>query len=167
VKRLIGTVLGLGVLMVLPLGAAAAGSFDQATGSGERPAAGGFGPRSVAFSAHNGPNGPSGHIRFHGGGPAPEFNDSSSHVTCLLVDGNRAVIGGVMDRAAIEERVGWTVMFAVEDNGNPSGAIPDRLSVSLVDPAEVLDPEDCTAGTALYTTLVPITSGNFEVDDAP
>jgi hypothetical protein len=156
----------VGVLALLPLNAGASSPYDGATGSGERAAVPGFGARKISFGAHDGPNGPSGHAHSQGIGMGAEFNDASGHVTCLLVDGNRAVIGFEAEQVGLEEREGWTYMFAVEDNGNPSDATPDRLSVSFVGPPDLLDPEDCTVGQALYATFAPITSGNFNVQDA-
>lgn len=159
-KRLLSVVGGTVLLMLLPLGAGAAGPFADAAGSGERPATPGFIERRVSFSAQDGPNGPTGHFRALASGEFAGFIDSSGPVTCLLIDGNRAVVGAVLEKAAIEERVGWGVAFAVEDNGDPADSTPDRLSVTFLFPSGT---PDCTIGAVAYPTLTPITSGNFTV----
>ena len=160
--------IGLGIAGPAAGGPSAAqygGPHDFAAGSGER-SAGPFAPRKIAFTAHNGPNGASGHARSLPATPGTTpLLDFSGHVTCLLTEGNRAVIGGVIEQAAEPTIVGLTFMFAVEDNGNPSSATPDQLSAYFIDPT--LDPEDCATGTALYATFAPSTSGNLEVNDAP
>jgi hypothetical protein len=141
------------------------GPYDYAKGSGERSAPP-FAPRKISFTAQNGPNGVSGFARSQRGTPGnTAILDFSGHVTCLLTQGNRAVVGGVIERAAVEEIVGATFMLAVEDNGTPSAATPDQLSAYFID--ATLDPEDCAIGTALYGSFAPSTTGNLEVYDAP
>jgi hypothetical protein len=140
--------------------------FDSASGSGERSAAS-FAPRKISFSATSGPTGVSGYARSLPATPgANPLLDFSGSVTCLLVQGNRAVVGGVIQKAQLATSVGATFMFAIEDNGNPSAGTADRLSAYFIDPT--LDPQDCTIGAAgLYPTFASITSGNFNAYDAP
>src|SRR5438105_1363522 len=102
------------------------GPYEFAVGGAER-SADVFAARHVAFSAHNGPRGASG-----------EFTSRSAtlsftgEVTCLRVDGNRAVIGGIIRHSSSPDLEGTTYFAAVEDNGNPSDATPDRVGAFLL-----------------------------------
>jgi hypothetical protein len=136
-----------------------AGPYAFAVGAGLRPADI-FAERHVAFSAHNGPRGASGEFSSQGGEhPALTF---TGEVTCLFVDGNRAVIGGIIRHDALTSDLEGTMFFAaVEDNGEPPDAVPDRVSAYYlgVPPGELT----CEAATSLYPTFAPIASGNITV----
>jgi len=141
------------------LSPAQAGPYAFAVGAGLRPADI-FAERHVAFSAHNGPRGASGEFSSQGG-EHPLFTFTGD-VTCLHVDGNKAVIGGIIRHDALTSDVEGTMFFAaVEDNGNPSDAAPDRVSAYYlgVPPGELT----CDAATSLYPTLAPIASGNITI----
>jgi hypothetical protein len=83
-------------------------------------------------------------------------------VTCLRVDGNRAVIGGIVRHSAFSSDLEGTMFFAaVEDNGNPADPVPDRVSAYYLGVA----PGDlsCDEATSLYPTLASIASGNIVI----
>lgn len=141
------------------------GPYQSAVGGAER-TADAFAERHVAFSAHNGPNGTSGEFTSHrqlapGAGPGPVVT-FTGNVTCLRIDGNRAVIGGIIRHSLFAANEGTMFFAAVEDNGNPaSGAPPDRVSAYFVGvPPGV---ETCDSATSLYGSLAPVESGNVQV----
>ena len=109
----------------------------------------------MTFSAHSGPAGedPSGHFNITMSG-----FEADGHVTCLAVLGNRAVLGGEFPGAP-----GNGLFFTVEDNGNPSGATPDRLGILSGPPAT---PAFCQALLAGDFFLFPVDQGNIVVNDA-
>jgi hypothetical protein len=138
-------------------GAASAGSrYAYAVGGAER-SADAFSARHVAFSAHNGPKGTTGEFTSHAA-----TLDFTAAVTCLFVDGNRAVIGAVIRNSSDAGLVGDTVFVAFEDNGNPGrGASTDRVSAYLFEAPPVSD--TCATEISLYATFAPVTSGNVLV----
>jgi hypothetical protein len=151
--------------VAIPGGASAGPKYASANGAAER-TADAFAERHIAFSATNGPSGTTGEFTSHrqlapGSGPAPVFSFTGD-VTCLRVDGNRAVIGGVIRHSFFAENEGKQFFVAVEDNGNPaSGASPDRVSAyGLGDDVAGLTCDDVTD---LYATLAPVESGNIRV----
>jgi hypothetical protein len=128
---------------------AAASPGDQVTGGGISS----FGT-TFGFTAHDGPNGPSGHATFKNKSQAPPQADRKGHVICLTVDGNRAVF-------AVEEfneatQTTGIKQFFVEDNGTGGSSSPkDQLTETIYDGCD--DADDRTA--------FPITNGNIEVRD--
>jgi hypothetical protein len=160
-------VLGVAAALAAAVFAAAggaAGRYQLAAGAAER-SADAFAERHVAFSAHNGPDGITGEftsIRPLPGGPGAGVT-FTGEVTCLRIDGNRAVIGGIIRHSPLAAEEGTMFFAAVEDNGDPaSGAPPDR--VSAYDTGVPIGLETCSSATGLYTTLAPVTSGNVTVD---
>jgi hypothetical protein len=160
-RRIVVTVLAvvvLGVFAGMYSSVSAAVSKSFSVGGGEQ-VAGGI-TKHFAFSAHNGPNGPSGHAVFTQDDPTLAFGDFtlSGHVACVSVVGNDATIG-----VAIEQATGTAVgqqgiFIVVSDHGNGSSAAPDTLTnsgyVSAADLA--VCPPPFEAGT-------PVTSGNINV----
>jgi hypothetical protein len=136
----------------------AAGSKSFAVGGGEQVAAGIT--KHFAFSAHNGPNGPSGHAVFTQDDPTLVFGDFTlqGHVACVSVSGNNASIG-----VAIEHGTGTAVgqqgiFIFVTDNGNGSSGVPDSLTNS-----GYVSASDVTACPPPFDAVTPITSGNINV----
>lgn len=129
---------------------AAASPGDQVTGGGISS----FGT-TFGFTAHEGPNGPSGHATFKNKTQAPPQADRKGHVICLKLDGNRAVFA-VEDP---DERPDGGVLikqFFVEDNGTGGNSTPkDQLTETVYDGCD--DADDRMA--------FPITNGNIEVRD--
>jgi hypothetical protein len=50
---------------------------------------------------------------------------------CLVVNGNLAVMGGLVVESNLPDRVGQRVLLIAEDNGEGSNALPDRLGWGL------------------------------------
>jgi hypothetical protein len=145
--------------------ASSGGPYQFAVGGAQR-TADAFAERHVAFSAHTGPRGTSGEFTSHrqlpdGSGPAPLVT-FTGEVTCLRIDGNRAVIGGIIRHSFAPETEGRMFFAAVEDNGEPSrGSPPDRVGAYFIG----VPPGDltCDEATSLYATLAPVESGNVRV----
>ena len=136
--------------------AAQSGPYDFVVGGAER-SADVFSARHVALSAHNGLRGATG-----------EFTSQTatftftSEVTCLRVDGNRAVIGAIVRQSAERPDLeGLMVFAAFEDNGDPTDVTPDRVSAYIFD---VPGGTTCDISTVLYGTLAPVTSGNININ---
>jgi hypothetical protein len=47
---------------------------------------------------------------------------------CLKVEGNRAVMGGVIVDSSLRSSIGQRILLTVEDNGEGRKALPDRLT---------------------------------------
>jgi len=145
--------------------ASSGGPYQFAVGGAER-TADVFAERHVAFSAHSGPDGTSGEFTSHrqlppGSGPGPVLT-FTGEVTCLRIDGNRAVIGGIIRHSLFAANEGTMFFAAVEDNGNPSDPVPDRVSAYFVGvPPGTLT---CDGATDLYATLAPVESGDVQVN---
>jgi hypothetical protein len=162
------------VALTFPAGAAADGPFDYAVGAGERPTVPGLGgARDFAFSAHETTEGVIGHLdlRFSA---FPEFSGHvNAEVECLFVVANETFIAGIVrhsTHAGFPEGTG--VAMAFEDNGPPVGGVPvDRASLNFTNAPPPETEAECAALSAfapiLFATLVPITSGNVEIYDAP
>src|SRR5438874_2301723 len=86
--------------------AAHSGPYDYAVGGAER-SADAFAARHVALSAHNGPRGATGEFTSQ----TPTFTFTSD-VTCLRVDGNRAVIGAIVRESAERPDLKGLMVFA-------------------------------------------------------
>ena len=114
-------------------------------------ASGGFhavsdeGTRNIEFNAKINPNGStSGEIKFTGPLSVPDQDvdgdgtgDPSAtaatlslrvDVDCLKVNGNRAVVAGVVKESSIDAYVGRRVLLTVEDGGEGKNAGPDRFT---------------------------------------
>jgi hypothetical protein len=141
----------------------AGGPYDYTTGGGHR-ATGGTKGATFAFSAHNGPGGPSGEYTRSGSNGSIRI---TAAITCLQVTGNRALLGGVIRRSNDPSfPAGTTVALAVEDNGNPAGGVsPDR--VSFTDFTGAPPPINCSDEAFLFALLQPVADGNVGVYDAP
>jgi hypothetical protein len=136
--------------------AAQSGPYAYVVGGAER-SADVFSARHVALSAHNGPLGATGEFTSQ----TATFTFTSD-VTCLRVDGNRAVIGAIVRQSAERPDLqGLMVFAAFEDNGNPSDLTPDRVSAYIFD---VPGGTTCDAATVLYDTLAPVTSGGININ---
>ena len=130
---------------------------DFAVGGGKHTdiPAGSTEPIQFAFSAHSGPLGedPKGTIQLY-------FPEGVVHaeVTCLIVEGNRAIITGVSD-----ELPGGIVVIEAVDNGEPSDGHPDLLRASF-EPFII----ESTEQPGCYLPVlppVPVTQGDIVVHD--
>jgi Domain of unknown function DUF11 len=106
-----------------------------------------------ASSAHDG-TGARGTFttRYPGGDP-----DVSGRVVCLAVSGNRAMVGGIIDRAsgpnASVTPPGTAVLFAITDNGDRDTELTFFVLVS----------QGCGVQDAIPE--IPLSEGNFTVHD--
>jgi hypothetical protein len=93
-------------------------------------------------------------------------------VTCVVVDGNRALISGLFSNvkrgtlSGVEEGNGF--ILVVEDNGQGAQSPPDRVSPYQQGGPHFADCALITANAAAITAIllgdaVPLTSGNFHV----
>lgn len=146
--------------------AASAGPIgvDFLVGAVERPGFGAPVPVRVSVFAVSGPNGERAFGFFSaqgvvGGVPFP----FSGRVTCLRVDGNRAVAGGVVTKSeAVNAPVGSGILLQVTDNGFP-GAGRDT-NVNFVGFGGS-DPELTTCPFTDDVIEVTITKGDLAVHD--
>ena len=79
-------------------------------------------------------------------------------VTCLVVDGNQAWIGGVITHSTVPERIGLGRVWRVIDNGEGSGSPPDQVTIS-----DILPPEACRLRP--FQPPENIEAGNIQVRD--
>jgi hypothetical protein len=108
------------------------------------------------IAAHGSPIYAKGHVRFN----SDSFGEARGEVDCLLVSGNQAGIAGTFDDPPDDQFPYFVV--AVEDNGEPSGASPDRAVL-----IEITAPPgpDCGLSTVGFATT--IRQGNIVVKDRP
>jgi len=146
------SVAALAVLIVGSLSAAPSKSF--AVGGGEQIYPGGV--KHFAIAAHNGPNGPSGHVVFTQ--QDPSFGDFalSGHVTCVAVSGNTATIGVAIEHGTGTAEGQSAIYINVVDNGDGGSGAPDHFTNS----GYVADASACYPP---FDFVTPITSGNINV----
>jgi hypothetical protein len=147
----------VGVALMAASVASAASPKDFATGGGS--AVGNGAEKHFSFSAHAGPKGPSGHVVLKQASALFGYFELHGHVSCLAVSGNQATIGVAIDKGTgtAEGQVG--IYLYVEDNGSGASGVPDQFSNSgYVHDASVCPP--------IEPTLIPIQSGNINVNDA-
>ena len=160
-KRLAACFLALSIGAVVVPGVSigsSGGPYDSVSGSGWRgtvahPTA----PVThLAVSAHDGPQGVSG--TFVSINPANALLNFDGDVTCLLVSGNQAIVGGVETTGALAG-TGFAVGFI--DNPSPT---PDQATFSDVG---LGTPVDCAAEAFLFTLeTFDLARGNVTVNDA-
>jgi hypothetical protein len=96
-----------------------------------------------------------------------QYNDQFGHgnggvhadVDCLRVVGNKAWIGGLVKNGQFE---GERVVTEVEDNGTSTNEPPDRISFSIINPAQFGLSEDCRLLPEL--PLFPLQGGEVKVE---
>ena len=137
---------------------AAAGPKSFAVGGGEQVAAGIT--KHFAFSAHSGPNGPSGYAVFSQEDPTLVFGDFrlQGHVACVSVSGNNASIGVAIEKGEGTAEGQQGIFIVVTDNGNGSSGVPDSLTNS-----GYVSAADVTVCPPPFNATTPITSGNINV----
>jgi len=111
------------------------GRFDRGPGPGSMQGCG----LNFSLSAHADTNGFHGEQAYtinnaDGCGDLSLHGHIKANVTCLSVSGNEAQMKGVVSEVSGEffsslASVGDTLETDVEDNGNPSGGVPDRIDV--------------------------------------
>lgn len=157
-KRLLYVLVTVAVAaLVAPTQVRANVNHDSVNGSG-KDASG----NHLNLSAKSGPAGedPKGqvHVRF-------PFAEQKGKVDCVHVVGNRAAVSGLYDEPVPSPVIGSIVRFfvVVEDNGNPSGVVPDRMGIGGSNSPTGLP--DC--GFAMFQPTEDVEQGNLSVDDAP
>jgi hypothetical protein len=142
-------------LLTWPALAGATSGADFAVGGG------GFDRiANVGFAAQSGPNGEDAHGEFtfmvldrFG------FPDTTIDVTCLVVFGNTAMIGGIV-RQGTGVAPGEGFLIPVQDNGDPiNGISPDLIGPQAFPPAPLPCPPFPTQ------PLFPLEEGNIVVHD--
>src|SRR4051812_41832395 len=106
----------------------AAGPPSFAVGGGEQVAAGIT--KHFAFSAQDGPNGPSGHAVFTQDDPTTVFGNFTlqGHVTCVTVVHNNATIGVGIEKGTGTSDGQGGIFIYVTDNGDGASSVPDTFT---------------------------------------
>jgi hypothetical protein len=131
--------------------AGAVSPYDFAAGGGRTAAGDQFG-----FSAHDGPNGPSGYVTYSTATLAV-----SGVVTCVNAGGGRlAAIGIVIENSSDPVLVGQGFLLYVEDRDAVDSAAPDRIAYAFGD---AIDARRC----AMRRPTQSVVQGNIVVEDSP
>ena len=138
------------------VGAASNGPVASTSGSGQLDQPGGF--RNFTWNA----------IKYADGsvkGVAENNNrlqDRRDHieVTCLVVSGNHAWVGGTVTHSNNDANVGLVGVWYVEDNGEGKNAATDRISLFWFPLASC---EDAFAQSFTQANALPIDGGNVQV----
>jgi hypothetical protein len=114
-------------------------------------------------SAHSGPAGedPDGQITFDS--PLLATNQAKADVTCMIVTGNHAQVGGTF-REQVEYlglKFRWFELI-VDDNGPPGEAADTMNAVIYIDRPR---PPDFSPCNLTFPTDFPVEEGNFTVTD--
>jgi len=93
------------------------------------------------------------------------FQERRSHVVidCLVVNGNRAYVSGIVTRSTVPGDVGLIWDFAVEDNGEGSGDPTDRMTLLYVFFPQIYPCTSAALQAYLDGVFAPIESGNIQV----
>jgi hypothetical protein len=101
-------------------------------------------------------------------------NTFAGRVTCTTIDGNRAVIGGMLTRQpGSAGPVDTPFVIYVEDNGAPGSSMPDQISALAIFPAgdpgladmPARFPAVCPTARSIYG-YAPLTSGDITVSES-
>jgi hypothetical protein len=117
-------------------------------------------------SAHSGPlgEGPDGSVTYI----SPFFvgRVAKGRVTCMIVTGNRAQVGGVFDELVADDNLTDFHWFelVIDDNGEPGSGAPDAITPFVFRLAT--HPPDFDPCSVFLPPLFPLDSGNFTVKDA-
>lgn len=85
-------------------------------------------------------------------------------VTCFTVDGNRAWLAVVFEKAQNPANIGKWASVRVVDNGEGMDAAPDELSARWrAFPGDENDPEDFCTGQPTDQGVAPIEAGNIQI----
>jgi hypothetical protein len=114
-------------------------------------------------SAHSGPNGedPDGQITFHS--PSLESSQAKADVTCVVVSGNHAQVGGIFPETISYAgfRIKWFELI-VDDNGPPGQATDTMNAVVFLDRPR---PPGFSPCNFVFPTDFQVEEGNFTVTD--
>jgi hypothetical protein len=110
-------------------------------------------------AAHGGPLDATGNVRFNSEG----FAEVKGTVDCLFVTGNRAGVAGVLAQGIGPSGAFRFFVLALEDNGEPGGAVPDRATFEVS--TAHTSAADCGLADAIGLGSTPIVQGNIVVMD--
>jgi hypothetical protein len=115
-------------------------------------------------SAHSGPAGedPDGQITFHS--PFLASSQAKADVTCMVVSGNHAVVGGIYEEPVsyLGVMIRWIVLV-IDDNGSPGQATDRMNSVVFIDRPRPPGFSPCNFD---LPTDYAVEQGNFTVKDS-
>jgi hypothetical protein len=103
----------------------------------------------------------------------PDVRDGRRSITCLAVEGNKAVIGGIIESGVFTGL--WYAQFFV-DNGAPGTGTRDQAGPTILDPPGAPGwpagfPYTCPSPVIGWTgnapTYRPVDQGDFVVQDSP
>jgi len=160
----IGLALGLGCVVALGsvgiADAAKGGSGDSVTGAIKRLGVNDDLERHFIVSAHDGPNGATGHYSATYG-KGQSRTEYSGDVTCVRAEGNLAIVGiRVTKSTRPDAKVGTWEIIRVIDNGTPNdGGDPDVVSPGIYSATPLTS---CPKPTSDFTRTY---SGNMNVTD--
>jgi hypothetical protein len=172
-RFLLALALGLAISAAAGLTAPSASSpYDSVTGAVKLiipnyPAAGVSTTEQMMVSAHSGPDGVSGSIEFRS--PQADVPVAKVVVTCLVVSGNEAVVGGpVVNPFNYVTRTGDPAdrilyfSIRIQDNGEPGHGVPDGVHpVIFIDRPRPPGFQPC----GITQPYLPVASGNLVVRD--
>lgn len=85
-------------------------------------------------------------------------------VTCFTIDGNRAWLAVVFEKAQNPANIGKWASIRVVDNGEGMDSAPDEVSIRWrAFPGDDNDPEDFCMGQATDQEVAPIEAGNIQI----
>jgi len=155
-----------------PTGSSAGGSpYASVTGSGkvtfsDFPTPGVNTTEQFAISAHDGPHGPTGSIVVHS--PLYSIDPAVVDVTCILVDGSEARVGGTFQQSF--SFLGSQISHfgvVVRDNGSPGDGGPDEIHpVEFIDKPRPPTFSPCNLPPQVVNNLFPIDRGNYVLTEA-
>jgi hypothetical protein len=166
--RRLALLLGAAAALAIPVGVAAEPPHDSVTGSGwvaytDFPSPGVTTTEQQIVSARSGPNGehPEGTMILHS-----EFGDQRADVTCMVVAGNVAIVGGEITSGFIYQGVRMKhLVFLIQDNGHGHDARDTASGYIFRDIPRPPGFEPCTPvlGAPIGNEVV---RGNYVVNDA-
>jgi hypothetical protein len=116
-------------------------------------------------SAHSGPRGedPEGLAILHS--PLIQSGTAKGRVTCMVVTGKRAQVGGVFDEPVVfDNQVFHWFEWIIDDNGSPGQGVPDVISPFIF--LAATHPPDFNPCSVFLAPLLPLDEGNFVVKDS-
>jgi hypothetical protein len=154
-------------VLALPSGSSAKGSpYELVAGSGkvtfaDFPSVGVSTTEQFSISAHDGTHGPSGTIVVNS--PLYSINPSVVDVTCIVVDGNEARVGGKFREPFMF--LGSQIShfgIVIRDNGSPGNGPPDEIHpVEFIDRPRPPTFSPCNLPPQVVNNLFPLDEGNY------
>jgi hypothetical protein len=166
----------LAALLVLVLGtmastAGAAPPKDSVVGSGKLtfadvPEPGVSTTEQQIVSAHSGPSGedPSGMLKFHS--PFLESNQAQAEVTCLVVSGDTAIVGGRFPEPVIYFGLAYRFFAVVIRDNGPRATGPDQATGVVFRDRERPPGFSPCDPVPPFSVLFPVEQGDYTVTDA-